>query len=56
MLSILKNRKNFKDLKKTLKVVKIGKNFDGEGGAFSGWPEYMYTRPLIVYQNIFEFA
>ena len=55
MLSILKNRKNFKDLKKTLKVVKIGKNFD-RGGTFAGWPEYMYTRPSIVYQNIFEFA
>ena len=55
MLSILKNRKNFKDLKKNLKVFKIGKNFEW-GGAFAGWPEYMYTRPLIVYQNIFEFA
>ena len=32
MLSILKNRKNFKDLKKNLKVVKIGKNFDRGGG------------------------
>ena len=35
MLSILKNRKNFKDLKKTLKVFKhfkIGKNFDWGGG------------------------
>ena len=31
MLSILKKRKNFKDLKKTLKVVKIGKNFDIRG-------------------------
>ena len=32
MLSILKNRKNFKDLKKTLKVFKIGKNFEWGGG------------------------
>ena len=31
MLSILKNRKNFKDLKKKLKVFKIGKNFDWGG-------------------------
>ena len=33
----------------------IYNNFD-RGGTFAGWPEYMYTRPLIVYQNIFEFA
>ena len=42
-MSILKNRKNFKDSKKTLKLVKIGKNLtlgDG-GGSFAGWPEYI---------------
>ena len=41
-MSILKNRKDFKDSKKTQKLVKIGKNFDIRGwGAFAGWPEYI---------------
>ena len=43
MLSILKNRKNFKDLKKTLKVVKIGKNFD-RGGDIC-WLARIYVYP-----------
>ena len=36
MLSILKNRKNFKDLKKNLKVFKIGKNFEWGGHLLAG--------------------
>ena len=56
-MSILKNRKNFKDSKKTQKLVKIGKNLTlGDGGGVICWLARIYTRPLMVYQKIFEFA